>query len=40
MANKILFMIEKADDDNEVRDISAKRSNLLGLMACSSHLKS
>jgi len=39
-ANTILVTIEKAGEDSELHDITAKRSNLLGVMVCSSHLKS
>jgi len=38
MANTILVTIEEAGEDNEVHDITAKRSNLFDVMVRSSHV--
>ena len=39
MANKILFTSKKADGDNKVHVIAAKRFKLFNLMVYSSHVK-
>jgi len=38
MANKIFVSTDLAGEDYEVRDITAKRSTLFGLVVCSSHV--